>query len=103
LFSQPLLQKEGARRVLIVTDRLHMPRATGVFAHLNFAIERSSVPVYAGHLDNISMLLASIREYAALLYYRWKGWIGDPTPGRQSRLIAVAPLPAARHVPVLYA
>jgi uncharacterized SAM-binding protein YcdF (DUF218 family) len=87
LFSQPMLQKEGVRRILVVTDRLHMPRATGVFARLNFAVERASVPVYAGHVDNVSMLLAGAREYAALLYYRWKGWIGDPAAGHQSAVL----------------
>ncbi len=79
--SRPVLQALGARRLLIVTDRLHMNRATGVFAHEGFAIERAGVPVYAGHVDNVSMLASGVREYAALALYRARGWI-DTMDGR---------------------
>jgi uncharacterized SAM-binding protein YcdF (DUF218 family) len=75
--SAPLLRALHVHRILVVTDRLHMPRASGVFEHFGFAVGRVSVPVYAGHMDNVSMLIAGAREYVALLYYRWKGWIGS--------------------------
>ena len=75
--SAPLLRQLGARRVLIVTDRLHMNRAAGVFVQAGFETERVNVPVYAGHADNVSMLTAGMREYVALAYYRWRGWIGQ--------------------------
>lgn len=74
--SASLLRSLGARRVLLVTDRLHMRRAAGTFTALDFAVERVSVPVYAGHENNVSMLGAGARELAALAYYRMRGWIG---------------------------
>lgn len=74
--SATLLRRMGAERVLLVTDRLHMKRAAGVFAGLGFAVERASVPVYQGHIDNMDMLAAGAREAIALAYYRLKGWLG---------------------------
>jgi uncharacterized SAM-binding protein YcdF (DUF218 family) len=68
--SVPLLQREGAQRLLLVTDRLHMLRAAGVFSRLGFQVESASVPLYAGHTDNVSMLTSALREVAALTYYR---------------------------------
>ncbi|HEY8549110.1 MAG TPA: ElyC/SanA/YdcF family protein [Vicinamibacterales bacterium] len=75
IFSDPILKQRNARRLLVVTDRLHMTRAGGAFARLGYAIERASVPVYEGHPNNVSMLAAGFREYAALAYYRWRGWV----------------------------
>jgi uncharacterized SAM-binding protein YcdF (DUF218 family)/lysophospholipase L1-like esterase len=80
--TAPLLRRLGARRLLVVTDRLHMRRASGVFAQLGFEVERASVPVYEGHTDNVDMLAAGARELAAVAYYRLRGWIesGRPEP-----------------------
>jgi uncharacterized SAM-binding protein YcdF (DUF218 family)/lysophospholipase L1-like esterase len=89
--SAPLLQKLGVHRVLLVTDRLHMRRAEGTFAAAGFQIERAAVPVYASHPDNVSMLLAGLREYVALLYYRHRGWLAGPPR-------APAPAPAAARI-----
>ena len=69
-----LLRQQGVERILVVTDRLHMRRAVGVFTRLGFAVEPSAVPIYEGHLDNVSMLSAGIREAAALTVYRLRGW-----------------------------
>lgn len=95
--SAPLLQQRGVRRVLIVTDRLHMRRAEGTFAAAGFQIERVSVPVYGSHPDNVSMLMAGLREYAALLYYRYRGWLaGTPRPpAREARADATVSLVSA--------
>jgi uncharacterized SAM-binding protein YcdF (DUF218 family)/lysophospholipase L1-like esterase len=78
--AAPQLTALGAKRVLVVTDQLHMRRASGVFARLGFEVERASVPIYEGHLDNVSMLYAGIREMAALGYYRMRGWVGGSEP-----------------------
>lgn len=79
--SAPLLRGWGAERLLLVTDRLHMKRVTAVFSHFGFKIERGSVPIYEGHEDNVSMLHAGLREYAALAYYTARGWIGAHAAG----------------------
>jgi uncharacterized SAM-binding protein YcdF (DUF218 family) len=81
--SAAMLRGLGARRLLVVTDRLHMRRASGVFARHGFAIERASVPIYESHPDNVSMLFAGAREFAALTYYRARGWVA-PDPGAGS-------------------
>ena len=84
--SAPLLRALGARRLLIVTDRLHMRRTESAFAHFGFVVGRASVPVPASHPDNVSMLIAGVREYAGLSYYRARGWLAsaaaasEPTP-----------------------
>ena len=77
-FSAPILRQMGAKRILIVTDRLHMVRAVASYAHYGFAIERASIPVFEGHRDNVDMLQGGFRELIAIQYYRWKGWIEDP-------------------------
>lgn len=79
--SAPLLRGWGVRSIVIVTDHLHMRRASGAFENHGFRVERASVPVYAGHLDNVSMLQAGSREMAALLYYRMRGWLGIQSAG----------------------
>lgn len=75
MLTAPLLRRESVKRVLLVTDRLHMPRSAGVFAQFGFGIERASVPVYEGHPDNVAMLAAGIREYVAMAYYKSRGWL----------------------------
>jgi uncharacterized SAM-binding protein YcdF (DUF218 family) len=77
-----LLKSMGARRVLLVTDRLHMRRAEACFASLGFAIERASVPVT--ETSNVVLMYQGVREYAAWWYYRWRGWI--PSDGRADRM-----------------
>jgi lysophospholipase L1-like esterase len=85
VYTAPMLRREGAQRLLIVTDRLHMPRAAGVFAELGFDVTMASVPVYEGHLDNVSMLAAGFREMAALVYYRSRGWVAPVSALIQAR------------------
>lgn len=76
-FSAPMLAGWGVHRVILVTDRLHMRRAAGAFERHGFAVQRASVPIYEGHEDNVSMLRAGLREYAALAQYWAWGWTGD--------------------------
>jgi lysophospholipase L1-like esterase len=78
--SAPLLQARRFRRLLLVTDRLHMPRAEGVFRNLGFDVLRASVPIYEGHINNTDMLAAGLREYIALAYYRTRGWLDSREP-----------------------
>lgn len=71
-----LLRGLGARRLLLVTDRLHMRRAAATFEQEGFDVQRASVPIYLGHTDNVDMLLAGAREMIALAYYWTRGWVG---------------------------
>ncbi len=81
--SAPLLRGWGMTRLILVTDRLHMRRAAGVFARLGFSVQGASVPIHEGHEDNVSMLNAGLREYVALAYYGMRGWTGaaESPPG----------------------
>lgn len=81
-FTTTMLRAQGASRVLLVTDRLHMRRAKGAFEHQGFVVEPVSVPIYEGHPDNISMLAAGAREAAALAYYSMRGWM-QPRSGSE--------------------
>jgi uncharacterized SAM-binding protein YcdF (DUF218 family)/lysophospholipase L1-like esterase len=82
--SAALLRAAGAQRVLVVTDRLHMRRATGSFTRLGFDVQRASVPIYEGHTDNVDMLTRAAREGAAVAYYRVRGWLGPLERSRES-------------------
>lgn len=86
-YSARLLQGWGARRILLVTDHMHMPRASRVFEREGFDVLRASVPVYETHPDNVTMLYAAAREAAALAYYRLRGWLAPNAPtGQTTRL-----------------
>lgn len=76
--AAPLLHGWGFKKLLLVTDRLHMRRASAVFTRLGFEVGRATVPIGEGHDDNVSMLRAGAREFIALGYYRMRGWIGSP-------------------------
>jgi lysophospholipase L1-like esterase len=80
-FSRPLLARLGAHRLLLVTDHMHMRRAEASFGHYGFETRRASVPVFAGSRDNVWMLRSGLREFAALAYYRSKGWLSTPPAG----------------------
>ena len=85
VLAEPLLRARGVRRVLLVTDRLHMRRSEGVFKRLGIEVGRASVPIYEGHANNTEMLTAGLREFAALTYYRRQHWIGDPATSRPTQ------------------
>ena len=80
--TTPLLRARQVSRVLLVTDRLHMRRAKGSFEHQGFIVEPVSVPIYEGHLNNVSMLTAAAREAAALAYYSVRGWLEPSSNGQ---------------------
>ncbi len=79
-YAVPVLQSLDARRVVLVTDRLHMRRAGLAMGAQGYDVERVSVPVYATHHGNLDMLAMGLREYAALAYYKVRGWLTPVTP-----------------------
>jgi uncharacterized SAM-binding protein YcdF (DUF218 family)/lysophospholipase L1-like esterase len=72
-FADPILRRLGARRLVLVTDILHMRRAEACFRALGYEIERVAVPVSESHYDNVSMLAMGLRETVAYGYYSVKG------------------------------
>lgn len=81
-FTARLLAGRDLRRVILVTDSLHMRRARAVFLAEGLEVETTSVPVYASHPDNVSMLAAGLRELAALGYYAMRGWLAPSRPAK---------------------
>jgi uncharacterized SAM-binding protein YcdF (DUF218 family) len=89
-FSRPILEKLQARRLLIVTDRLHVRRAAMMFTNLGYTVGWSAVPVSDTLSDNVSMLYWGAREYAALAYYRLRMARREaPAAGRTAARAAV--------------
>ena len=74
-FSKPILDRVGARRLVLVTDRLHMMRAEACFRQLGYQIERAAVPTPDSHPNNTSMLVFAGRETVALAYYWLEGHV----------------------------
>lgn len=81
LYANPALRSLGVRRLLLVTDQLHMLRASRAFETLGYVVGRVSVPVYATNHGNIDMLNSAGREFAAIAYYWSRGWL---TPSAQN-------------------
>lgn len=99
-YAAAVLDSIGARRVLLVTDRLHMRRASATFAAMGLHVERASVPVYATHHGNLDMLAGALREFAALTYYWSRGWLSAapspaPSAASMSRSMPVPVSPAS--------
>jgi uncharacterized SAM-binding protein YcdF (DUF218 family) len=72
-FSDPILRALGAKRLVLVTDILHMRRAEACFRAFGYHVERLSVPVSESHPDNVSMLAMGLRETIAYGYYHFRG------------------------------
>jgi uncharacterized SAM-binding protein YcdF (DUF218 family) len=69
MFAQPLLAEHDVDRTLIVTDPLHMRRATRVAAHLGLDAHPSPTPssAFKTYHTKIPMLLREV--YHSVLYY----------------------------------
>ena len=75
LMTSKLLQPRGIRRILLVTDAMHMRRAAACFRHVGFEVERASVPIFRRVRFNPALLLEIVHEYLGWWYYRYKGYI----------------------------
>ena len=88
----PLLQKEGIKRVLLVTSALHMPRSVAVFkracpdvtfipAPTDFRVVDAPVPWYREILNLLPtpgsylQFSETMHEYLGLPWYWVRGWI----------------------------
>ena len=75
LFTRELLAARGVRRVLLVTDALHVRRAAACFRRAGFAVVTVSVPAMLVYPSNVGMLRMGAHEYLALSYYRLRGYL----------------------------
>lgn len=65
--------------VFLVTDAIHMRRASGAFAHQGVTVLPASADPWNQMWETPGIRMekfwAAVHEYAGLLYYRWKGWL----------------------------
>lgn len=92
---KPILEKLGARKVLLVTSALHMPRALATFrgvgidaipAPTDFTVRPRPTDLLS-FLPDAQALAGSdlaLHEYAGMLVYRLRGWMGRPGWGAAS-------------------
>ncbi len=92
LYADPVLASLGVHRLLLVTDQLHVVRASRAFEARGYVVGRASVPVYATHHGNIDMLAGGIREFGAIAYYWSRGWL-TPSPRREASAPLGDPVP----------
>jgi uncharacterized SAM-binding protein YcdF (DUF218 family) len=80
-----ILRAHGWRRIAVVTAPVHLLRATGGFALLGFDVlaaparfasetHDATRPSWAPDRQALELSLTSVYDYAALAYYRWRGW-----------------------------
>lgn len=74
-----LLQVRGIRRILLVTDSLHMWRAQKLFERIGFEVfpaDADDFPLAAaGPGERLYLMYRVIREMAARVYYRIAGYV----------------------------
>lgn len=89
LFSKPLLEERGARRILLVTSAAHMRRSVAVFRSLGFEVIPAPTDFATTTVDYANpgawipdpgalvSTTAALKEYAGILVYRLRGQIGS--------------------------
>ena len=79
--ARVILHRQGWRRILLVSSPYHMRRAMGVWAKQAPAIDVIPTPVtnsqfYThGRGASFEQVRGIVHEYAALVYYRERGWL----------------------------
>lgn len=84
-FTAAILQPQGIRRIILITDWPHMWRSLLVFRAYGFkAIAHTSeIPFYVGGLR--ARFFLRLREYTALVSYGLRGWyFPNPSPDLNS-------------------
>jgi uncharacterized SAM-binding protein YcdF (DUF218 family)/glycosyltransferase involved in cell wall biosynthesis len=82
-FVREILTQRGWRRILLVSSPYHMRRATLTWRKLAPEVEVTSVPVTqsrfyrhsSGGGASLEQIRGILHEYAAIVFYWWKGWI----------------------------
>ena len=86
LYTAPLIQQRGWKRVLLVTSAQHMRRSVGVFEAQGIdvipaptdaqAIDRPlSIGRFLPDVDALRMSHKATKEYVGILVYSVRGWL----------------------------
>lgn len=91
LFSKPLLEERGARRILLVTSAAHMRRSVAVFRSLGFevipaptdfattTVDYANLGAWIPDPGALASTTAALKEYAGIVVYRLRGQIRSDT------------------------
>lgn len=96
VFSKKILEREGVKKIILVTSAQHMPRAVALFENMNLDVipaptdytvtevewEKLWEPDFITQLfnllpsvGNLSATTNAMKEYIGMVVYRWRGWI----------------------------
>ena len=85
--TKPLLDKQGIKRILLVTSAIHMPRALATFQalginaipsptdYLEVDLKNYEIKDFLPDIDALGKTSMVIKEYLGLMVYRWRGWV----------------------------
>ena len=100
LYSRAILEAAGKKRVWLVTDAWHMPRALWAFRHAGFEATAAPMGFVGGGVRTLLDFLPSSRglhasdialhEWLGLTWYQWRY-----ADGSMSKKRSAAPVPAA--------
>ncbi len=73
--ASKVLRPRGVRKVLLVSDSLHLRRGEACMRRVGFEVLRASVPSVDAYYDGIDMLHDALHEHVGWWYYKLRGWI----------------------------
>jgi uncharacterized SAM-binding protein YcdF (DUF218 family) len=73
VFTAAVLQPQGIRRILLITDEPHMWRSLLVFRANGFDVIPRATPIFPGFLGKKAQFFLTLREYAGLVSYGLRG------------------------------
>jgi uncharacterized SAM-binding protein YcdF (DUF218 family) len=73
--ASKILGPRGIRKVLLVSDSLHMRRGEACMRRFGFDVLRDAVPTVDAYYDGVDLLKDALHEYVGWWYYRLRGRI----------------------------
>ncbi len=73
--ASKILRPRGVRKVLLVSDSLHLRRGQACMRSFGFEVLRASVPTVDAYYDGADLLKDALHEYVGYWYYRLRGRI----------------------------
>jgi uncharacterized SAM-binding protein YcdF (DUF218 family) len=71
--ASKILGPRGIRKVLLVSDSLHMRRGEACIRRFGFDVLRDAVPTVDAYYDGVDLLKDALHEYVGWWYYRLRG------------------------------
>ena len=73
--ASKILGPRGIRKVLLISDSLHMRRGEACLRRFGFDVLRDAVPTEIAYYDGADLMKDAIHEYVGFWYYRLRGRI----------------------------